>query len=252
MRTISIPPAEVLVLADSTTLCRAATDEISRLAVQSIVTRGRFTIALSGGSTPKAIFAQLAADHAAGASAVAWDKVEIFFGDERNVPSDHADSNFRMASEALLKQVPVSTARIHRVQTEFGFTAAAARYEEELRATFLPPGESPPRFDLVLLGMGTDGHTASLFPGTRALHESKVWVTGNSVPQLNTERITFTFPLINHATEILFITGGPDKAAMLRNVLRGDPSGQTYPSQAIRPTQGRLRWFVDEAAASAL
>jgi 6-phosphogluconolactonase len=233
-------------------LCRAATEEITRLATQAIAARGRFIIALSGGSTPKAIFAQLAANHAEGRSTVEWSEVEVFFGDERSVPADHPDSNFRMASEALLNHVPARADRVHRVQTELGGAAAAARYEEELRQTLQPSDDAPPRFDLILLGMGTDGHTASLFPGTRALYETQAWITHNPVPQLNTERITFTYPLINRAAEILFITAGPDKAAMLRNVLRGEPTGQIYPAQRIRPISGRLRWLVDEAAASAL
>jgi 6-phosphogluconolactonase len=252
MRTITLQPTEIYVLQNGSALSRAAADEILRVAREAIAVRGRFTIALSGGSTPKAIFALLAADHAAGANTIAWDKVQVFFGDERPVPPDHPDSNYRMASEALLSKVPLPLANIHRVHGELDAVTAAARYEAEVHSVFGTRAGEIPRFDLILLGMGADGHTASLFPGTTALTEERAIVTATWVEKLKTHRITFTYPLINHAAEILFITGGADKATMLRNILRGDPTGQTYPSQDVRPVNGRLFWFTDEAAAALL
>lgn len=252
MRTITLPPTEIHVLQNGSALSRAAADEILRVAREAIAARGRFTIALSGGSTPKAIFALLAADHAAGADMMPWDKVHIFFGDERHVPPDHPDSNFLMATEALLAKVPLPAANIHRVHGELDAVTAATRYEAKVYSVFGTRAGGIPRFDLILLGMGPDGHTASLFPGTTALKEKRALVTATWVEKLKAQRITFTYPLINHAAEILFITGGADKAAMLRNILHGDPAGQTYPAQAVRPVNGRSFWFTDEAAAALL
>ncbi len=252
MRTITLPPTEIHVLQDGSALSRAAADEIARVAREAIAARGRFTIALSGGSTPKTIFALIAADHAAGANTLPWDKVHIFFGDERPVPPDSPDSNFRMATEALLSKVPLPLANIHRIHSELDAATAASSYETELHSVFGTRTGEIPRFDLILLGMGADGHTASLFPGTDALKEQGALVAATWVEKLKTHRITFTYPLINHAAEILFITGGADKATMLRNILHGDPAGQTYPSQDVRPVSGRLFWFTDEAAAALL
>jgi 6-phosphogluconolactonase len=252
MRTVSLPHAEVHVLPDSAALSRAAADEFLRTARAAIESRGRFTVALSGGSTPKAIFGLLAADESAGRNKLAWDKVQVFFGDERHVPPDHLDSNYRMASEALLSKVPVPAANIHRIRAELDAARAAAEYESELRSAFGVRAGEVPRFDLIMLGMGPDGHTASLFPGSAALTEQTALVCASWVEKFNSHRLTFTYPLLNAATEVMFVAGGADKAGMLRNVLRGDPSGQTYPAQAVRPAVGRLLWLVDEAAASEL
>ena len=252
MRTLSLPHAEVQVHADTTALSRASADHFLGAARDAIAKHGRFAVALSGGSTPKAIFALLAAGEASGSNHISWDKVQIFFGDERHVPPDHADSNFRMATEALLSKVPIPSANIHRVQGELEAPTAAANYEVELRKVFGANVGEVPGFDLVMLGMGPDGHTASLFPGTTALDETTALVCSTWVEKLKSHRITFTYPLLNAAAEVLFIAGGADKTEMLGKVLRGDPSGQTHPSQGVRPSSGRLLWMVDEAAASAL
>lgn len=252
MRTIQIPPATVNILPDSKTLARAGVDMVVKAAREAISTSGRFTIALSGGSTPKAVFELLASDHAAGRCSVNWEKVHVFFGDERCVPSDHPDSNYRMASEALLSKVPIPQSQVYRVQTELGETAAAERCVADLRVGCQPAAGAVPRLDLVMLGMGSDGHTVSLFPETTALSEESAWVVANWVPKLSTHRITFTYPLINAAKEVLFIAGGAEKATMLRNVLRGDPTGQSHPSQKVKPVNGKLTWMVDEAAATSL
>ena len=251
-RIIKLPNAEVRVLPDTTTLARAAADAFLHAAREAVATAGRFTVALSGGSTPKAIFKLLADDHATGANVLPWDKVQIFFGDERHVPPDHPDSNFRMANEALLSKVPIPAENIHRIEGKLNAADAAARCEARLRSIFAIPSNATPRFDLVMLGMGPDGHTASLFPGSSALHETHRLVCATWVEKFQSHRITFTFPLINAAAEVLFIAGGADKTTMLRNVLHGDPSGQAYPAQTIRPVNGRLIWFIDEAAAGQL
>ena len=249
-RIIKLPNAEVRVLPDATTLARAAADAFLRAAREAIDATGRFTVALSGGSTPKAIFKLLADNHAAGANMLPWDKVQLFFGDERHVPPDHPDSNFRMTNETLFSKVPVPAGNIHRIEGELNAVDAAARYEDRLRAAFAIPGNATPRFDLVMLGMGSDGHTASLFPGSTALQEKSKLVCATWIEKFQSHRITFTFPLINAAAEVLFVAGGPDKASMLRDVLRGDP--HVHPAQGIRPANGLLVWLVDKAAASAL
>ena len=252
MRVISLPHAEVRVLPDNAALSRTAADEFLRAAHAAIEQRARFTVALSGGSTPKTIFGLLAADEANGRDKLPWDKIHVFFGDERHVPPDHPDSNYRMASEALLSKVPIPPANIHRVRAELDAARAAVEYESELTSVFDSRAGKVPRFDLILLGMGPDGHTASLFPGSTALQERAALVTANWVEKFKSHRITFTYPLLNAAGEVLFVAGGADKADMLRNVLRGDPSGQTYPAEDVRPTSGRLLWLVDEAAAGEL
>jgi 6-phosphogluconolactonase len=252
MRVISLPHAEVCVLPDNAALSRAAADEFLRAARNAINKNGRFTVALSGGSTPKAIFGLLAVDEAEGRDKLSWDKVQAFFGDERHVPPDHPDSNYRMASEALLSKVPIPPANVYRIRTELDAARAALEYENEIRSAFGSRVGEIPRFDLIMLGMGPDGHTASLFPGSAALKEQSVLVSANWVEKFNSHRITFTYRLLNAAAEVLFVAGGTDKAEMLSNVLRGDPSGRTYPAQDVRPASGRLLWLVDEAAARTL
>lgn len=239
-------------LPDSTLLARAAADAFLSAAREAIATTGRFTVALSGGSTPKAIFRLLADDHAAGANHVQWNKVQIFFGDERHVPPNHPDSNFRMADETLLSKVPILPENIHRIEGELGAADAAGRYEVHLRSAFGILDDAAPRFDLVMLGMGADGHTASLFAGSAVLEERKALVSANWIEKFQSHRITLTFPTINAAAEVLFIAGGADKTTMLRNILHGDPSGQTYPAQMVQPVNGRLTWLTDEAAAGQL
>ena len=249
MRTMELPPAEIRIFPEASLVCRAAVDEIVRLAASAIDQRGRFVMALAGGSTPRNVYSLLAEDHKAGLHLLSWDKVHVFFGDERPVPPDHPESNFRMAHETLLAHVPIPAGNIHRVEAERDPADAAAAYAAVIQTVFaVRPGEWP-AFDLILLGMGPDGHTASLFPGSPALQERTLPVCANWVEKLKCHRITFTFPLINAAGEILFVAGGTDKAAMLRNILRGDPSGQTYPAQRVHPEPGRLLWMVDEGAA---
>jgi 6-phosphogluconolactonase len=231
-------------------LFEAAAEEVIRAAGEAIAERGRFTIALSGGSTPKSLYTLIAGTAAA---SLAWDRMYFFWGDERPVPPDHPDSNYRMAKETLLSKVPVPQANIFRIPAENPDPSAAAEeYEKTLRKFFALAPEEFPRFDMILLGMGPDGHTASLFPETAALAETSRLVVANRVEKLNTSRITLTLPVLNAARAVLFLVSGTDKASVLHEVLEGDAPGAKYPSRLVQPTDGNLMWFVDRAAASEL
>lgn len=232
-------------------LLDAGTREFVRCAREAIVARGRFTVALSGGSTPKPLYQRLSAEPFR--SEVDWNRVEIFWGDERCVPPDHLDSNFRMAREAMLDRLPIPKGQIHRIETERADRETAARdYEAVLSRVFGVSVEGePPAFDLILLGMGPDGHTASLFPGTKALDETVRWVVVNHVPKFNTDRLTMTKPLLNRAREVLFLVAGGDKAEVLAEVLNGPADPIRLPSQTIRPA-GKLVWYVEQSAAGKL
>ncbi len=213
-------------------------------------TRGRFLVALSGGSTPRALHQELAAHYR---DLIPWERVQVFWSDERCVPPDHPDSNFRMARETLLDHVPLPPENIHRMPGErTDYDAAAADYEAEIRSVFGLPPDVLLRFDLILLGMGPDGHTASLFPGTAALHETRRLVAPNWVPKLNTHRLTFTYPAINNARLVIFLVTGEEKAEPLRDVLSGQTKIEERPAVGVRATGGEVRWLVDRAAASLL
>jgi 6-phosphogluconolactonase len=231
-------------------LFQAAADEVLRAAAAAIAQRGRFTIALSGGSTPRNMYALIAAN---ASTSLPWEKMFFFWGDERHVPPNDPESNYRMANEALLSKVPVPPANIFPVPTENPDADAAARaYEETLRRFFaVSPGDFP-RFDLILLGLGPDGHTASLFPETAALREKSRLVVANWVEKMKTSRITFTLPVLNAARCVAFLVSGADKAPALHEVLEGKAPGEKYPSKLVHPTDGKLIWFVDRAAASEL
>lgn len=237
---------EIRVVKTAADLFEAAGAEFLAQASQAVRTNGRFTVALSGGSTPKAMFSLLATR-----PNVPWDKICFFWGDERHVPPDHSDSNYRMADQALLSKVPVPPENIFRVHSEEkDADAAALQYEQVLKDFFhLSPGQFP-RFDLILLGVGPDGHAASLFPGTSGVNESRRLVVANWVPKLNTYRITFTFPVLNAAACVMFLASGPDKAPILHEVLENP--GADLPSQKVRPTNGKLIWLVDAPAAGSL
>jgi 6-phosphogluconolactonase len=231
-------------------LFQAAAEEVIRDATAAVAQRGRFTIALSGGSTPKNLYTLIAANASA---SLPWDRMFFFWGDERHVPPDSPDSNYRMAKESFLSKVAIPPGNIFPVPAENPDASAAAEtYEQSLRKFFaLAPGEFP-RFDLILLGMGPDGHTASLFPETAALQEKSRLVVANWVEKLNASRITFTLPVLNAARCVAFLVSGTDKAAVLHEVLEGDAPAEKYPSKLVRPDAGRLIWFVDRAAASGL
>ena len=181
-----------------------------------------------------------------------WDRLDLYWVDERAVPPDHAESNYRMTREALLDHVPLRPEQIHRMEGELEPEVAAARYESELRNSFRLEGAQSPRFDLVALGMGADGHTASLFPYTQALHEIGRLVTTNQVPQKDAWRITLTWPVIDHASSVFFLIAGADKAKILNEVLTGPRDPERLPSQLIWPASGILTLFLDKAAAALL
>lgn len=238
--------AQLIRVADATALAQKAADTFRQMAQENIAQQGRFTVALSGGSTPKAMFALLACEPYR--SAIQWQHVYFFWGDERCVPPEHTDSNYRMTHEALLSQVPVPSQNIFRMHGEADPAAAAAAYSEQLRQFFQT--KSFPRFDLVLLGMGADGHTASLFPETTALHAAiNEIAVENYVEKLKSHRLTLTAATINQARSIVFLIGGADKAAALNAVWHGAYQPELYPSQLIHPVNGTLLWLVDEAAA---
>ena len=235
--------------ADLDALARAAADELAAIARAAHETRGRCHVALSGGSTPRRLFERLAA---AGRDALPWDAVELWWGDERTVPPEHADSNYGMARALLVEPLRLDPAHVHRMAGERADADAAARsYEAALVAAL----GAPPVFDLVLLGMGPDGHTASLFPGSAGLGETKRWVIANRVtsPLVHgtATRITLTAPAINAARCIRFLVAGADKAVALAQVLEGPRDPTRYPSQLVK-RDGDVAWLVDEAAAAQL
>ena len=239
--------AQIIRVADAQALAQKAADLFRQLAQETIAQYGRFTVALSGGSTPKAMFALLASEPYR--SAINWAHVYIFWGDERCVPPDHADSNYRMTKETLLSQVPVPPENVFRMRGEDDPAEAAREYSAQLQQFFQT--DALPQFDLVFLGMGADGHTASLFPGTTALSaEVNTIAVENYVEKLQTYRLTLTAATINQAKTVVFLVGGADKAATLKAVLQGKYQPDLYPSQLIQPANGTLVWMVDEAASA--
>lgn len=241
---------EVRIVEDADELALEAAIEFARLATASTDARNLFTVVLSGGSTPKRLYSILADEP--WRSQLPWSKMHFFWSDERHVPPDHPDSNYRIAHEALLSQVPVPAENIHRIKGEEGDAAqAAAEYEQEIRNTFRLTSDQSPRFDLVLLGLGSDGHTASLFPATTALSEREHFVVANWVEKLNAWRLTLTLPVLNNARNVVFLVSGRDKADILGAVLEGDHA-QKYPAQLVQPTDGSLLWLVDSDAAASL
>ena len=241
---------EIRVLPTPQELFAAAAEEVVRLANQAVAERGRFAIALSGGSTPKSLYNLLATN---ARSTLPWDHTYFFWSDERHVAPTNPDSNYRMANEAMLSKVPVPAGNIYRVPAENPDAASAAEaYEVSIRKFFqLQPGQLP-RFDLILLGLGPDGHTASLFPGSAGLKEKSRLVIANLVEKLNTHRLTFTLPLINAARCVAFLVSGTDKATVLHSVLEASVPGEQYPAKLVEPSDGTLIWFLDRAAASGL
>jgi len=228
-------------------LFRGAAEEFSALAAQAVREHGRFSVALSGGSTPKGLYSLLADRF----QDLPWNKIYFFWGDERHVPPESPESNYRMVREALLSRVALPEDHVFRVRGEETDADAAAReYERALAGFFgLQPGQFP-RFDLILLGLGEDGHTASLFPGSRGLQEKGRLVIANWVEKFKDYRISFTYPVLEHAACVMFVVSGAAKAPILRQVLEEPLAG--LPSQAVQVRQGSLLWFVDAAAASAL
>ncbi|MCE9555694.1 MAG: 6-phosphogluconolactonase [Planctomycetes bacterium] len=275
---------EICVVADTAAVWDEGARRFATAAQEAVAARGRFMVALSGGSTPEGLYRELATRHLASAPgktsdalSVPWSQTHVFFGDERYVPHDDPQSNFRMAREALLDHVPIPARQVYPMPTDAADPAdAAAEYEKILLQVFNTPlscseapgeGQKPvlsteysvlstpspfPRFDLILLGMGPDGHTASLFPGTEAVHEQRHLVVAPWVEKFQTYRLTLTPPVLCHGRQVLFLLSGASKADTLRDVLEGPYEPSHLPSQIVRPVDGRLTWLIDRAAAARL
>jgi 6-phosphogluconolactonase len=239
---------------DADALALAAAHELFRRAQKSVAERGVFTLSLAGGSTPKKLYSLFASNGAF--RDFPWSKTQVFFGDERQVPPTHIDSNYLMTKGTLLDSGLVPAANVHRVRAELPDpNMTAADYEVEMHTLFntaeMRRGHFP-RFDVILLGMGPDGHTASLFPGSKALAEKERWVVANWVEKFNSTRITFTFPVLNAADAVMLLVAGHDKAAMVRDVLVSRPGLEPFPVQLVQPEPGEKIWMFDQAAAAAL
>ncbi len=229
-------------------LAEKAAHLCSQLAHQAIQARGRFVIALAGGSTPKVMYSLIAGSP--DRFAVDWAHIHVCFGDERCVPPDHPDSNYRMVSETLLSLAPIPPGQVHRMSGELDPQAGAADYEAKLRLLF--SGQNLPGFDLVLLGLGDDGHTASLFPGSPVLAETQRWVTSvehTTPPPPLVTRLSLTFPAINASANVVFLVAGAAKQPILSKVLFSGAGRQDYPAQRVAPASGKLSWLIDKAAA---
>ena len=233
-------------------LAASAAEFFASVAVAAVEARGVARVAVSGGTTPKRMFALLADRSKPYFAQVPWDRLQLFWVDERCVPPTDADSNYRMTNEAMLEHVPLPAAQIHRIEGELDPEAAAARYEAAIRAAFRLEGAQIPAFDLVLLGLGEDGHTASLFPHTAALIEMVRIVVANPVPQKETWRITLTWPVINRGREVAFLIEGAAKAQAVQDVFRGAYDPEAKPAQLVRPASGRLTLLLDADAAEKL
>lgn len=243
---------EVRILPDATAIARRAAQEFVNAASTAVSEKGSFDVALAGGSTPKALYSLLVTDDAL-RSQVPWDKIHLFFGDERHVGPGHADSNFRMATEAMICKAPLSKEQVTRIKGEYpNAEEAALEYEDALRARFKLNAGEYPRFDLLLAGMGNEGHTLSLFPGTKALHADGRVAVRNWVGKLFADRITLTPPTARNAARILFMVTGADKALALKGVLEGPYEPEQLPAQLLQPENGKLLWLVDSAAGSML
>ena len=243
---------EIGILADGAAIAERAAREFVQAAAEAVRIKGSFNVALAGGSTPKALYSLLVNDPAL-RSQVPWDNMHLFFGDERHVAPDHPDSNFRMALEAMISKSPLKPEQVTRIKGEYpDAEEAALEYEKALREYFKLKADEYPRFDLVLAGMGNEGHTLSLFPGTKALHPDGRLVVRNWIGKLYTERITLTAPAASNAALIIFMVTGADKAPALKAVLEGPFEPEQLPAQLLQPQNGKLLWLVDAAAGSTL
>jgi 6-phosphogluconolactonase len=233
-------------------LARRAAEFFVVEADKAVAARGVARIAISGGSTPKATFANLAEQGEEWRERMPWEKLDLWWVDERCVPPDDAESNYRMTREALLDQVPLKPEQIHRMEGELEPDDAAAKYEAELKKSFGLKGTEVPRFDVLQLGLGPDGHTASLFPHTEALHVTDRLVAANYVESLDMWRVTLTRPVINAARQVFFLIEGAEKAMILNEVMEGPRDEERLPSQFIAPVNGILTLLLDQAAATLL
>jgi 6-phosphogluconolactonase len=243
--------SEIHIFPDAAAIAKRASELFLDAAKSAVVARGSFSVALAGGSTPKTLYALLASEPLR--SQLPWEKIQIFFGDERHAGPTDADSNYRMANESMLSKVPLKPEQIHRIKGENPDTEKAAQeYETLLREQFKLASGQLPRFDLMLIGMGNEGHMLSLFPGTRALHAGGRLVMHNWVGKLYTDRITCTAPVANNSALIIFMVAGADKAPALKAVLEGPYEPEQLPSQLANPTHGKLVWLLDTTASAML
>jgi 6-phosphogluconolactonase len=244
---------EVRIFSGASALARATAEHILEACSQAIRSRGVAYLALAGGATPRLAYTLLSQPEYA--SRMQWSNLQVFWSDERLVPPDHADSNFRLAAEVLISCVPISPENIHRMRGELAPAESAQDYEDEMRSRLAPGEDGFPCFDLMMVGMGDDGHIASLFPGSPALLEHQRWVVAsehNQPPPPLVPRLTLTLPVINAAAQVLVMVGGEKKAERMRQVLEGDPTREPCPAQLIEPRSGRLTWLLDAPAASQL
>jgi 6-phosphogluconolactonase len=234
----------IVLCRDLVELSRQSAEQFSQLADQSIEASGRMTVAFSGGSTPKHLYSLLASPDYK--NRIPWNNVELFWGDERCVAPDHPESNFRMAQEALLSRIQIPAGNIHRMRGEGQPQAAAAEYEKELQKFFDLNSRALPRFDLIFLGIGEDGHTASLFPDSEVLNETKHLVVAPFVEKLNSYRLTLTLPVLNNAANVWFLVTGASKAAALKEILS---DSSDLPAARVNPVNGNLIWYITRDAA---
>jgi 6-phosphogluconolactonase len=243
---------EIHILADGGAIAKRAAQEFVQAAAAAVREKGAFNVSLAGGSTPKTLYSLLATDPTL-RSQVPWDKTYLFFGDERHVGPGDPDSNFRMATEAMISRLPLTKDQVVRIKGEYPDTEEAAReYEQALQSYFKLKAGEYPRFDLLFAGMGNEGHTLSLFPGTKALHADRRIVVRNWVGKLYTERVTLTAPAAANAAQIIFMVTGADKGPALKAVLEGPYEPEQLPAQLLQPRNGKLLWLVDTAAGSML
>lgn len=244
-----MPGPDVRIFDHAEELAQVAAEAFVKNAQEAIARSGRFAVALAGGSTPKRLYRLLA--DAPYCHQIDWGRLLILWSDERAVPPDHPDSNYKMAWDALLCRVPIDPTRVLRMRGEApDADQAAADYQQQIAAAMAVPDDGPaPRLDLILLGIGDDGHTASLFPFTKALQEPRRWVAANLVPQKQMNRLTMTLPILNRARRVVFLVTGANKAIVLREILEGPPETGRLPAQAVQPIDGQLIWMVDREAA---
>ncbi len=241
---------DLIICRDAGELSQKAAERFVALANEASASSGRFTVALSGGSTPRALYSLLATPGFA--ERIPWSKVHLFWGDERCVPPDRADSNYRMVRESLLTKISIPSENIHRMAGEKEPKTTAVEYEKELKTFFQLSEGALPRFDLILLGLGEDGHTASLFPGSAALDETEHLVAKVYVKKLNAHRLTLALPVLNESAQIYFLVAGKTKATIVKELLGTHPTMAKFPAQRIQPVNGALTWFITRDAAAEL
>jgi 6-phosphogluconolactonase len=242
--------AGIHVSANAQELSRFAAEQFVRLAIEAEREKGLFTVALAGGSTPRNLYALLANDEEPYREQLRWENIHFFWGDERHVPPDHPDSNYRMASEAMLARVPVPVENVHRIKSEAADAGEAAdEYEQTLREFFRLAEGQFPRFDLILLGMGPDGHTASIFPNSDVINEKGRLVIAPWIEKFQSYRVTLTPPVLRNSAAVIFLVSGAEKAKVLRQVLEGEYQPERLPAQLLRSTTTNVLWLVDRQAA---